>query len=240
MLEIKNYSYEYNKGKKVVDNINLEIKEGDIFAFVGQNGAGKTTTIKSIVGITTPLEGKILLDNIDLKKKPLKYKQSIAYIPDSPNLYEHLTGIQYLNFIADIFEVTEKERNSKIEKYAKELEIYENLGNLISSYSHGMKQKIAIISALIHNPKLYVFDEPFIGLDPKSSIMLKKIFNELAEEKKIIFFSTHILDVAEKICNKLAIIKNGKIVKNGTMNEIIKDRSLEDVFMELNNNEQDN
>lgn len=237
MLEINNYSYEYDKGQKVIEDLNLKVLEGDIFAFVGQNGAGKTTTIKSIVGITNPVSGSVILDNIDLKKKPIKYKKMIAYVPDSPSLYEHLTGIQYLNFIADMYEVSESNRNKRIEKYAKELEIYNNLGDLISSYSHGMKQKIAIISALVHDPKLYVFDEPFVGLDPKSSVELKKIFNDLASKGKIIFFSTHILDVAEKICNKIAIIKNGKIIKDGKMSEVIKDKSLEDVFMELASSE---
>ena len=236
MLKLSNYSYEYIKGSPVVTNLNMEVMEGDVFAFVGQNGAGKTTTIKSIVGITEPLSGKITLDDIDIKKKPLKYKQNIAYVPDNPTLYEHLTGIQYLNFIADMYEVSEKKREEKINKYAKELEIYDDLGDLLSSYSHGMKQKIAIIAALVHDPKLYIFDEPFVGLDPKSSVTLKKIFKKLAEEKKIIFFSTHVLDVAEKICNKLAIIKDGKIVVSGNMKDIIKDKSLEDVFMELTDN----
>jgi len=236
VLKLSNYSYEYIKGSPVVTNLNMEVMEGDVFAFVGQNGAGKTTTIKSIVGITEPLSGKITLDDIDIKKKPLKYKQNIAYVPDNPTLYEHLTGIQYLNFIADMYEVSEKKREEKINKYAKELEIYDDLGDLLSSYSHGMKQKIAIIAALVHDPKLYIFDEPFVGLDPKSSVTLKKIFKKLAEEKKIIFFSTHVLDVAEKICNKLAIIKDGKIVVSGNMKDIIKDKSLEDVFMELTDN----
>lgn len=233
MLEIKNYSYEYLKNRKVVDSLNLSVSEGDIFAFVGQNGAGKTTTIKSIVGITKPLDGNIILDGIDLEKNPLKYKQKIAYVSDTPNLYEHLTGMQYFNFIADMFELTEKKREERIKKYADMFEMTNVLDNLISSYSHGMKQKIVIIAALLHDPTLYVFDEPFVGLDPKSSVTLKNIFKELSSEGKMIFFSTHVLDVAEKICNKLAIIKDGKIIKTGLMKDVIKDKSLEDVFMEL-------
>ena len=233
MLEIKNYSYEYLKNQHVIENLNLEVKEGDIFAFVGQNGAGKTTTIKSIVGITRPLEGNIILNGVDLEKQPLKYKQMIDYVSDTPNLYEHLTGMQYFNFVADMFEISEKKREERILKYAELFEMKDVLNNLISSYSHGMKQKIVIIAALLHDPELYVFDEPFVGLDPKSSVTLKKVFNELANEGKIIFFSTHVLDVAEKICNKLAIIKDGKIIKTGNMKDVIKDKSLEEIFMEL-------
>ena len=233
MLEIKNYSFEYIKGKKIINDLSLTIKDGDICAFVGKNGAGKTTTIKSIVGINHINEGTILLDDLNIEKNPLEYKNKIAFIPDNPILYEHLTGIQYLNFIADMYEVTEKNREERIKKYGKEFELYNELGNLVSSYSHGMKQKLVLIAALVHDPKLYILDEPFVGLDPKSSFTLKKILKEKAKEGKIIFFSTHVLDVAEKLCNKIAIIKNGKLVVDGDMNKVTKDKSLEDIFMEL-------
>ena len=233
MLELKNYSFEYTKGKKVINDLDLKIEDGDICAFVGRNGAGKTTTIKSIVGISHITDGKILLDGIDIEKDPLRYKQELAYIPDNPILYDYLTGIQYLEFIADMYEVTEKNRRNRIEKYAKEFELYDELGNLISSYSHGMKQKLVLIGALVHSPKLYVLDEPFVGLDPKSAFTLKKILKEEAKNGKIVFFSTHVLDVAEKLCNKIAIIKDGKLVVNGQMDKVTKDKSLEDIFMEL-------
>lgn len=233
MLEIKNYSFEYIKGKKIIDKLTLTIKDGDICAFVGKNGAGKTTTIKSIVGINHINEGTITLDDINIEENPLEYKEKIAFIPDNPILYEHLTGIQYLNFIADLYEITEKNREERIKKYGKEFELYNELGNLISSYSHGMKQKLVLIGALVHDPKLYILDEPFVGLDPKSSFTLKKILKEKAKEGKIIFFSTHVLDVAEKLCNKIAIIKDGKLVVDGNMDKVTKDKSLEDIFMEL-------
>lgn len=233
MLEIRNYSFEYIKGKKVISSLNLYVKEGDIYAFVGKNGAGKTTTIKSIVGINDFDKGEILLDKVSIKDEPLKYKKMIAYVPDTPILYDYLTGIQYLDFIGDMYEVTEKERIDRINKYAKEFELYDALGNLISSYSHGMKQKLVIIGALLHDPKLYVLDEPFGGLDPKSFIILKKVLKEEAEKGKIIFFSTHVLDVAEKICNRIALLKDGKLLLDDKMAKVTKDKSLEDVFMEL-------
>ena len=240
MLELKNYSFEYTKGKKVINDLDLKIEDGDICAFVGRNGAGKTTTIKSIVGISHITDGKILLDGIDIEKDPLRYKQELAYIPDNPILYDYLTGIQYLEFIADMYEITEKNRRNRIEKYAKEFELYDELGNLISSYSHGMKQKLVLIGALVHSPKLYVLDEPFVGLDPKSAFTLKKILKEEAKNGKIVFFSTHVLDVAEKLCNKIAIIKDGKLVVNGQMDKVTKDKSLEDIFMELISNDKTN
>lgn len=233
MLEIVNYSFEYFKGKKVINKLNLYVKEGDIYAFVGRNGAGKTTTIKSIVGINHITEGDILLDKISIIKNPVLYKGQVAYIPDNPILYEYLTGIQYLNFIADMYDMTERQREENIKLYAEKFELYNDLGNLISGYSHGMKQKLVLIAALIHDPKLYVLDEPFVGLDPKASFVLKEILKEKASEGKIIFFSTHVLDVAEKICNKIAIIKDGKLVADGKMDKIIQDKSLEQVFMEL-------
>ncbi len=233
MLQIKNYSLEYFKGKKVIDNLNLSVRDGDIYAFVGRNGVGKTTTIKSIVGINHITEGDILLDKVSILKNPIKYKSMIAYVPDNPILYEHLTGIQYLNFIADIYELTYKERELAIKEYANKFELYDELNNLISSYSHGMKQKLVLIAAFMHNPKLYVLDEPFVGLDPKASYTLKELLREKAREGKIIFFSTHVLDVAERLCNRIAIIKNGKLIVDGDMDRIIKDKTLEEIFMEL-------
>lgn len=233
MLKIKDYSLEYFKGKKVVEGLNLEVKSGDICAFVGRNGAGKTTTIKSIVGINHITEGDILLDNISILKHPLEFKQKIAYIPDTPSLYEHLTGIQYLNFVADIYEVSEKDRIERIEKYANQFELYDELGNIIESYSHGMKQKLVLISSFIHEPELYILDEPFVGLDPKASYTLKELLKEKAKKGKIIFFSTHVLDVAEKLCNKIAILKDGKLIVDGEMKKVISDKSLEEIFMEL-------
>jgi ABC-2 type transport system ATP-binding protein len=233
MLKLKNYSLEYFEGKRVIDNLNMSIREGDIYAFVGRNGAGKTTTIKSIVGINHITEGDITLDDISILKKPMLFKKMIAYVPDTPILYEYLTGIQYLNFVADMFDMTYREREKNIKEYAKKFELYDDLGNLISSYSHGMKQKLVLIAAFMHDPKLYILDEPFVGLDPKASFTLKEILKEKAAEKKIIFFSTHVLDVAEKLCNKIAIIKNGKLIVNGNMKEVIEDKSLEEIFMEL-------
>lgn len=237
MLQIKNYSLEYIKGKRVISNLNLSVKEGDIYAFVGKNGVGKTTTIKSIVGINHITDGDITLDKVSILEEPLKYKKMIAYIPDNPILYEHLTGIQYLDFIADIYELTYKEREEAIKKYANKFELFDDLNDLIGSYSHGMKQKLVLIAAFMHNPKLYVLDEPFVGLDPKASFVLKEILREKAREGKIIFFSTHVLDVAEKLCNRIAIIKDGKLIVDGSMERIIKDKSLEETFMELVDNE---
>ena len=233
MLQIKNYSLEYFKGKKVIDGLNLSVREGDIYAFVGRNGVGKTTTIKSIVGINHITEGDIELDKISILKDPIKYKSKIAYVPDNPILYEHLTGIQYLNFIADMFDLTYKVREEKIREYAEKFELYNDLNDLVSSYSHGMRQKLVLIGAFMHDPKLYVLDEPFVGLDPKASYTLKELLREKAKEGKIIFFSTHVLDVAEKLCNRIAIIKDGKLIVDGDMNRIIKDKTLEETFMEL-------
>lgn len=233
MLKIKNYSKSYTKDKKVVDNLSLEVKKGDIFAFVGHNGAGKTTTIKSIVGILEFDEGDIFIDGMSIKNNPIECKKKMAYIPDNPDLYEHLTGIKYLNFIADVYNVSNEKREELVKKYADIFNITNNLGDDISSYSHGMKQKLAIISALIHEPKLYILDEPFVGLDPKATHTLKEIMKEKCDEGCAFFFSTHILEVAEKLCNKIAIIKDGKIIVSGEMKKIIKDKSLEDIFMEL-------
>ena len=240
MLTIKNFSKTYKGDKKAVDNISLEVKEGDIFGFIGHNGAGKSTTIKSVVGVLDFEEGEILINGHSVKKEPLVCKQITAYIPDNPDIYEHLTGIQYLNFIADIFGIPSAIRQEKIKKYADAFEITGNLGDLVSSYSHGMKQKLTIISAIIHEPKLLVLDEPFVGLDPKAAVTLKEIMHELTAGGSAIFFSTHILDVAEKLCNKIAMIHHGKLAFAGTMEDLLKEKeggSLEEIFMEIVNHE---
>lgn len=236
MLEIKNYTKSYVKGSNVVEDLSLKVEKGDIYAFVGHNGAGKTTTIKSIVGILDFEKRDILIDNKSIKKHEIECKMKMAYIPDNPDLYEHLKGISYLNFIADIYRVSKEKREELIKKYADAFEITKNLGDPISSYSHGMKQKLAIISALIHEPKLLILDEPFVGLDPKASHTLKEIMKEMVKKDCSIFFSTHVLEVAEKLCNKIAIIKEGKIVVEGNMKEVIKNKSLEDTFMQLVDN----
>lgn len=237
MLAINNYSKAYNKDHFAVSGLSLNVDSGDLFAFIGHNGAGKSTTIKSIVGILPFDDGDILIDGISIKKDPIACKKMIAYIPDNPDIYDSLTGIQYLNFIADIFKVDKTTRKSIIDKYASEFELTNDLNNLISSYSHGMKQKLVIISAFVHSPKLLILDEPFVGLDPKATYLVKKAMVEFCENGGAIFFSTHVLEVAEKLCNKLAIIKNGKLLITGKMEEVIKDSTLEDVFMELTNNE---
>ncbi|WP_194192424.1 ATP-binding cassette domain-containing protein [Clostridium chrysemydis] len=233
MLSIKNFTKCYKGDKPAVENVNIEVKEGDIFGFIGHNGAGKTTTIKAVVGILNFDCGEILIDGMSIKDEPIECKKLIAYIPDNPELYDSLTGIQYLNFYADIYKVPKEDREKLITLYGDKFEITKSLGDLISSYSHGMKQKLAIISALIHNPKLLILDEPFVGLDPKAAHTLKEIMKEICEGGGAIFFSTHVLEVAEKLCNKVAIIKSGKIVANGKVNEVIGDNSLEEIFMEL-------
>ena len=233
MLKISNYSFVYPNGKKAVDDLNLEIISGDLFAFIGHNGAGKTTTIKSIVGILDFIDGDITIDGLSVKSNNVECKKKIAYVPDNPDLYNSLTGIQYLNFIADIYRIGLLERKEKIEYYAKQFELFDDLTSMISSYSHGMKQKLALIAAFMHSPKLLVMDEPFVGLDPKATFIVKKMMREFCENGGAIFFSTHILEVAQKLCNKIAIIKAGKLVVQGDMEEITKDSSLEEVFMEL-------
>ena len=237
MLEIKNFTICYINWIPTVKNISLTVEDGDIFAFVGHNGAGKTTTIKSIVGISNFDEGDILIDGKSIKTNEIECKMKMAYIPDNPDLYEHLKGIDYLNFIADIYKVSKKDREERIKEYAEKFSIMDNLGDAISSYSHGMKQKLAIISALIHEPKLLVLDEPFVGLDPVASHTLKEIMKKMCKNGTVIFFSTHVLEVAEKLCNKIAIIKDGEIIEQGKMKDIIKNKSLEDIFMELVENE---
>jgi ABC-2 type transport system ATP-binding protein len=237
MLEIKNLSKSYKHGKKAVDNLSLTIENGDIYGFIGHNGAGKSTTIRSIVGVQEFDAGEILIDGHSIKEEPVWCKNHIAYIPDNPDLYEHLSGIQYLNFISDIFGIDQKTREERIEKYANMLEIMSDLGDLIGSYSHGMRQKLAIISALVHEPKLMILDEPFVGLDPQAVVDLKNIMHELCAKGSAVFFSTHVLDVAEKLCNKVAIIKEGKLVAAGDIKTIMQDHSLEDVFLEVAGND---
>lgn len=233
MLKIVNFSKTYKSNKKAVDNLSLDINKGDIFGFIGHNGAGKTTTIKAIAGILDFEDGDILIDGMSIKKEPVACKKIMAYIPDNPDLYGHLTGIKYLNFIGDIYEVPKSERYTLIYEYSDAFDITNNLGDTISSYSHGMKQKLAIASALIHKPKLMVLDEPFVGLDPKASHTLKTIMQKMCSEGAAIFFSTHVLEVAEKLCNKIAIIKTGRLVACGPTMEVKGDNSLEEVFLEL-------
>lgn len=237
MLEIRNLTKTYKGGKKAVANLNLTVQPGDIYGFIGHNGAGKTTTIKCIVGIHDFEEGEIRIDGNSIKKDPMKCKSVLAYIPDNPDLYEYLTGIQYLNFMADVFGIDAAEREKRIREEADAFEITPALGDLISSYSHGMKQKLAIIGALIHKPKLLILDEPFVGLDPKAALVLKNKMHQLCEEGSAIFFSTHVLDVAEKLCNKVAIIRNGQLIAAGATDELTRGESLESVFMEVTRDE---
>lgn len=232
MLKIEKLTKIYGN-TKAVDDLSLHIQQGEIYGFIGHNGAGKTTTIKSCCGILQFDQGDILVNQHSIKKEPLVCKRDIAYLPDNPDLYEFMTGIQYLNFIADIFEVGTEERKERISKYANIFGIEQHLSQLISSYSHGMKQKLAIISAWIHTPKLIIMDEPFVGLDPKAAFALKNMMREVCNEGGAIFFSTHVLDVAEKLCDKIAIIQGGKLIKQGSMEEVRGDESLEEVFLEL-------
>ncbi len=231
MLEIKNYSKSYGKEKKAADNVSLNVMSGDIYGFIGHNGAGKSTTIRAVVGVLDFTEGDIFIDGHSVKTESIECKKVTAYIPDNPDLYENLTGIQYLNFISDVFEISPEIREERIKKYGDLFEITSALGDQIGSYSHGMKQKVAIISALIHEPKLLVLDEPFVGLDPKASFTLKEVMREMCERGTAVFFSTHVLDVAEKLCNKIAIIKQGKIIASGTIEELTGGRSLEETFL---------
>lgn len=232
MLQIKNLTKRYGD-KLAVDNLSLHIMPGEIYGFIGHNGAGKTTTIKACTGILNFEEGDILIDGVSIKEKPLECKKQMAYIPDNPDMYDFMTGIGYLNFIADIFDVPEEVRDELIDKYADAFEIKDNLGQLISEYSHGMKQKLAIISAWIHEPKLVIMDEPFVGLDPKASHILKQMMRKMCDDGGVIFFSTHVLEVAEKLCDKVAIIKGGRLVKAGIMEQVKGDESLESVFLDL-------
>lgn len=232
MLNISHLTKTYGD-KKAVDDLSLHIAPGEIYGFIGHNGAGKTTTIKSVVGILQFDEGEITIDGTSLKDDPIACKRKIAYIPDNPDLYEFMSGIKYLNFIADIFDVGAEERQERIKKYADMFELTEDLAQPISAYSHGMKQKLAIIAAWIHNPKLIIMDEPFVGLDPKASFLLKEMMHDVCAAGGAIFFSTHVLEVAEKLCDKVAIIKGGKLIRSGTMESVKGDDSLEEVFLEL-------
>lgn len=232
MLKIDNLTKKYG-GKIAVESLSLHIKPGEIYGFIGHNGAGKTTTLKCVVGILNFDEGEIYIDGKSLKDSMIECKKKLAYIPDNPDLYEYMTGEKYLNFISDIFGVTAEERAERIKKYSDLFELSANLGQAIASYSHGMKQKLAVIGALIHNPKLVIMDEPFVGLDPKAAHILKSIMREICDNGGAIFFSTHVLEVAEKLCDKIAIIKEGRLVRSGTMEEVKGDDSLEEVFLEL-------
>lgn len=232
MLKINGLSKSYGD-KKVLKDLTLHILPGEIYGFIGHNGAGKTTTLKSVAGILDFDSGEILIDGISVKEDPLECKKRIAYIPDNPDLYDYMTGMKYLNFVADIFGVSTDERKEKIEKNADVFELTADLSSPISSYSHGMKQKLAVISAWIHSPKLIIMDEPFVGLDPKASHQLKTMMREFCDNGGAIFFSTHVLEVAEKLCDKVAIIKEGSLIKSGTMEEVKGDLSLESVFLEL-------
>ena len=232
MVEIKGLCKSYDN-KRVVDNLDLTINDGEIYGFIGHNGAGKTTTIKCLIGILSFEKGEILIDDLSIKDKPIECKRKIAYIPDNPDLYNYMSGIDYLNFIGDVFNVANEERVKRIDEYAGIFELTDSLANPISSYSHGMRQKLAIIAAWLHDPDLIVMDEPFVGLDPKASHELKKMMREFCDNGGSIFFSTHVLEVAEKLCDKVAIIKQGQLIKSGTMEEVKGDSSLESVFLEL-------
>lgn len=232
MLKIENYTKNYGE-KAAVKNLSLHIRAGEIYGFIGHNGAGKTTTLKAVAGILQFEEGEIYVDGTSVKADPLSCKKKIAYIPDNPDLYEFMTGIQYLNFVADIFGVSAQDRKERIRKYADLFELTPELAQSIGSYSHGMKQKLAIIAAWIHEPRLIVMDEPFVGLDPKAAHLLKGMMREFCDEGGAIFFSTHVLEVAEKLCDEIAIIKKGELIKAGTMEEVKGDTSLEEVFLEL-------
>ena len=233
MLQIENLTKIYKGSGKGVKNLTLSLSSGDIYGFIGHNGAGKTTTLKCIAGILDFKEGKILVDGHSVREEELLCKSMIAYIPDNPDLPEYLTGIQYLNFISDIYGLSKEARMEKIQKYAGMFEITEALGDLISSYSHGMKQKLALVSAWIRNPKLMLLDEPFVGLDPKAALVLKELMRELCKEGGAVFFSTHVLDVAEKLCNRIAVIKGGELIAAGEIGTLTRGDSLENVFMEM-------
>ena len=232
MLNIQHLTKTYGE-KKAVDDLSLHIQKGEIYGFIGHNGAGKTTTIKACCGILQFDSGEIAIDGVSVRQDPIACKQKLAYLPDNPDLYEYMSGIQFLNFVADIFRVPQADRQERIHRYADLFELTGDLAQPISAYSHGMKQKLAIISALIHQPKLVIMDEPFVGLDPKAAHQLKLLMREICDQGGAIFFSTHVLEVAEKLCDKVAIIKGGRLIKSGTMEEVRGDESLESVFLEL-------
>ena len=237
MLKIEHLTKSYGE-KKAVDDLSLHIAPGEIYGFIGHNGAGKTTTLKSVVGIQQFDQGEIFVGGVSMQKDPLACKKQLAYIPDNPDLYEYMTGIQFLNFIADIFGISVQDRQERIHNYADRFELTDDLAQSIAAYSHGMKQKLAIIAAWIHQPKLIVMDEPFVGLDPKAAHLLKGMMREICDQGGAIFFSTHVLEVAEKLCDKIAIIKAGRLIRFGTMEEVKGDDSLEDVFLELEGEEE--
>lgn len=232
MLEVRNLVKVYN-GNRAVDNVSFQINDGKIFGFVGPNGAGKTTTIKAIIGLITFDSGSIIFNNLDIKNNPIEFKKEVVYIPDNPDLYDSLTGIQFLNFIADMYDISTSDRNRDIIKYSEMFLLKDSLGNLISTYSHGMKQKLALISAFIRHPKLLILDEPFVGLDPEATLKVREQMKEICNQGGSVFFSTHVLEVAQKICDNVAIISKGKIKAWGTMEDVIGDQSLEEVFFEL-------
>ena len=234
MLNIDHLTKHYSGSTKGITDLSLHIAPGDIYAFIGHNGAGKTTTLKCVAGIQNYDSGSVKINGTDIRRDPLGCKRQIAYIPDNPDLYDYLTGIQYLNFVADVFRVGAGEREQRIRQYGEAFEITASLGDLISTYSHGMKQKLALISALVHQPRLMILDEPFVGLDPKAAVLLKEIMRGICKDGGAIFFSTHVLDVAERLCNRVAIIKEGKLVASGSMEEIVKQgESLESIFMDV-------
>ena len=232
MIEIKNVTKKYGD-MVAVDDVSFDVNDGDIFAFIGHNGAGKTTLIKAIVGIHDFDSGDIIIDGMSIRDNPVLCKKLMAFVPDNPETYEHMKAIDYINFICDMYDVDTKTREKNIKKYARLFEMEDKLNDTIDSYSHGMKQKIVLISALAHNPRILIMDEPFVGLDPKAVFDIKEILNEMVKENKIVFYSTHILDVAEKLCSRVAIIKDGKLIKSGSMKDIKGDKSLEKVFLEL-------
>ena len=233
MLKIENLTKTYPGGKVGVADLSLEVKPGEIYGFIGHNGAGKTTTIKAVVGLHDFEKGSITIDGISVTADPLRAKSVTAYIPDTPELYDNLTGMQFINFVADVFKVPKSVRKERVEKYAELLEISSVLNNQVASYSHGMKQKLAIIAAFLHEPKLLVMDEPFVGLDPKAAFTVKGMMREFCDKGSAIFFSTHVLEVAEKLCDKIAIIKDGRLIAAGTMEEVKGNASLEEVFLEI-------
>jgi len=235
ILEIKNFSKSYQKGRKAVDDLNLTVSAGEIYGFIGHNGAGKTTTIRAAVGVMDFEEGEIFIDGRSVKKEPVECKKVTAYIPDNPDIYEFITGIQYLNFLGDMFGVPKKTREENVSKYADILKMTSSLGDLVGSYSHGMKQKLALIGAFMHKPLLMVLDEPFVGLDPQASFDMKNLMRELCESGGAIFFSTHVLEVAEKLCDRIAIIKNGRLAASGKTSEVLGGGgiTLEELFMEV-------
>ena len=233
MLSIQHFSKTYPGGKRAVDDLNLNVAPGEIFGFIGHNGAGKTTTLRAVAGVMDFTEGTITIDGHDIRREPTAAKKVTAFLPDNPDLYDFLSGIQYLTFIADLYDIPQKDRQARIQKYAEAFEITGNLGSPIGSYSHGMKQKLALISALIREPKLLILDEPFVGLDPVASHLLKGYLSEICGRGGAVFFSTHVLEVAEKLCHKIAIIKGGVLVKSGVTEELVGDSTLENVFLEL-------